>query len=453
MERCGAGRFSPFDAESGCRQGAGVIDARPSGRVRWGVCAFLFAAVVLSYIDRLVLPVLKPDLKALYGWNETGYASLAVWFQAAYGIAYVAFGRIVDRFGARIGYTVAVSLWTIGHVAHIAFTSTTGMLLARIPLAIGEAGTFPAALAATNEWFPRRERALAIGIFNAGSNVGAIVTPLIVPIIAISFGWRMAFILTGLLTIFWLAAWLVFYRRPREKRNLSAEELAWIEADPIEPQRPIAFSTLLRKRQTWAYVLGRFMIDPVWWTFLFWLPDFFNRQYGIKMLDFGPPLVAVYLLADVGSVGGGWLSSHLIGRGWAIGRSRKTAMLVAGLCAVPIAFATQASSMWVAVGLIGLACAGHQAFSANVYALPGDLFPRWAAGSVIGLGGLGGAIGGMLMSTFAGAILERIGSYTPIFAVAACAYLLALLVIHMILPTYSVVNLGGEEPAWSSAFP
>ena len=221
------------------------------------------------------------------------------------------------------------------------------------------------------------------------------------------------------------------------------EELAWIETDPVEEQRPVRWATLFRHRQTWAYTSGRFLIDPVWWTFLFWLPDFFNKQYGVKMLDFGPPLIAVYLLADVGSVAGGWASSRFMGRGWSVNRARKSAMFLAALCAVPIAFATHAPSMWVAVALIGLACAGHQGFSANLYALPGDVFPRWMAGSVVGLGGLAGAIGGMLMAKFAGVILERIGSYGPIFAVASCAYLVALLTIHLIIPRYQVVASAG----------
>ncbi|WP_332801045.1 MFS transporter [Sphingomonas sp. PB2P12] len=413
--------------------------AKPRGRVRWIVCALLFAAVVLSYIDRLVLPTLKPDLQARYGWSETGYADLAIWFQAAYGLSYVVFGRLIDRVGARVGYAVAVALWTIGHVAHIFFTSTGGMILARIPLALGEAGTFPAAIAATNEWFPRRERALAIGIFNAGSNVGAILTPLLVPIIAVTMGWRWAFILTGLLTVVWLVAWLGFYRSPREHPKVTPEELAYIESEPAEPGRPVAWKTLLRQRQTWAYMLGRFLIDPVWWTFLFWLPDFFNKQYGVTMLAFGPPLIAVYLLADVGSVAGGWFSSRLIGRGYSVNRARKTAMFACALCAVPIAFATQVPNMWWAVLMIGLACAGHQGFSANLYALPGDLLPRWATGSVVGLGGLSGAVGGMLMAKFAGSILETVGSYQPIFIVAACAYLVALAVVHLIVPRYAQV--------------
>jgi ACS family hexuronate transporter-like MFS transporter len=417
---------------------------RPHGKVRWIVCALLFMAVVLSYIDRLVLPVLKPDLQVRYGWSETGYANLAIWFQAVYGLSYVAFGRIVDRVGARLGYAIAMALWTIGHIAHIAFTSTRGLLIARIPLAMGEAGAFPAALTATNEWFPARERALAIGIFNAGSNVGAIVTPLIVPFVAVAFGWRMAFVATGLINIVWLVAWLIFYRSPGENKWISRRELAWIGSEPREIPKPVPFRLLLRKRQTWAYAIGRFMIDPVWWTFLFWLPDFFSRQYHLHMTEFGPPLVVIYLCADVGSIGGGALSSRLIGRGYSLGRARKTAMFVAALCAVPIGFAASAPGLWWAVAMIGLACAGHQAFSANLYALPGDLFPRRAAGSVVGIGGLGGALGGMIMAKFAGAILASLGSYQPIFIAAAFAYLAALAVIQLLLPRYRSADFGNE---------
>jgi MFS transporter, ACS family, hexuronate transporter len=425
-------------------EAAGAVPV-PSGRVRWIVCGLLFFAVVLSYIDRLVISVLKPELSQRYGWSETGYADLAFYFQLAYGLAYVVAGRFVDRVGARIGYAVAVSVWTAGHLLHIAFTSTAGMIWARLPLAIGEAATFPAALAAANEWFPARERALAIGIFNAGSNVGAIVTPLLVPAIAAAFGWRMAFLATGALTVLWLVAWLGFYRSPHRHPRVSPSELAWIGSDPAVPAGRASFAEVLRHRQTWAYMAGRFLIDPVWWTFLFWLPDFFNRQFGVKMLDFGPPLVAVYLLADVGSVAGGYTSSRMLGRGHGLNRSRKTAMFLAALAALPIAFAAEATDMWTAVALIGLACAGHQAFSANLYALPGDLVPRGMAGAVIGLGGLSGAVGGMLMAKFAGAILQLAGSYQPIFLVAACAYLVALAVVHLLVPKYEPVRLVSKQ--------
>jgi ACS family hexuronate transporter-like MFS transporter len=316
------------------------------------------------------------------------------------------------------------------------------MIWARLPLAAGEAATFPAALAATAEWFPRRERALAIGIFNAGSNVGAIVTPLLVPFIVVTLGlgWRAAFLVTGALSLVWLVAWWRFYRRPADHPKLSDEERAWIQAEPEVPSRPVRWSTILRTRQSWAYILGRFLIDPVWWTFLFWLPDFFSRQFDLSLSEFGPPLVAVYLLADFGSITGGWFSSRLIGRGASLNIARKTAMFLCALCAVPIAFATAAPSMWVAVGLIGLACAGHQGFSANLYALPGDVFPRWMVGSVVGLGGLAGAVGGMLMAKFAGIILQSFGSFQPIFLVAAAAYLIALFVIHLIVPRYAPVD-------------
>jgi ACS family hexuronate transporter-like MFS transporter len=420
---------------------------KPSGKVRWIVCALLFFAVVLSYVDRLVISVLKPDLAARYHWSEQGYADVALYFQLVYGIAYVVSGRVIDRVGARIGYAAAMGLWTVGHFLHIAFTSTTGLIFARIPLAAGEAATFPAALAATSDWFPRRERALAIGIFNAGSNVGAIVTPLLVPyiVVTLDWGWRAAFIVTGAFSVVWIIAWLAFYRRPREHPLARPDEVAWIESEPAERQARVRWREMFRHRQTWAYIAGRFLIDPVWWTFLFWLPDFFAKRFDLSLKDFGPPLIAVYLLADVGSVAGGFISSRLLGCGVSVNRSRKTAMFVMALCAAPIAFATAAPSMWIAVALIGLACAGHQGFSANLFALPGDLFPRWMVGSVVGIGGLSGAIGGMLMAKYAGFILAHVGSYRPIFFVAACAYLVALAAIHLIVPRYQALTAAEVE--------
>lgn len=421
----------------------------PSGKVRWIVCGLLFLAIVLSYVDRLVISVLKPDLAARYHWSEQGYADMALYFQLVYGIAYVVSGRVIDRIGARLGYALAMALWTAGHLLHVAFTTTTGMIFARIPLAAGEAATFPAALAATSEWFPRRERALAIGIFNAGSNVGAIVTPLLVPyiVVTLNWGWRAAFLVTGAFSIVWIVAWLAFYRRPRAHPMATADEIAWIESEPAEPQRAVRWREMFRHRQAWAYMVGRFMIDPIWWTFLFWLPDFFAKRFDLSLSEFGPPLIAVYLLADVGSVAGGFISSRLLARGVSVNRSRKTAMFLMALCAVPIAFATMAPSLWIAVGLIGLACAGHQGFSANLFALPGDLFPRWMVGSIVGIGGLSGAIGGMLMAKFAGIILATVGSYEPIFVVAACAYLFALVAVHLLAPHYERVSFAREIAA------
>jgi ACS family hexuronate transporter-like MFS transporter len=418
----------------------------PAGRVRWIICGLLFFACVLSYIDRLVLSVLKPMLSHEYGWSESGYGDVVFWFQALYGIGFLLFGRLVDRVGAKIGYVLAMSVWTAAHMAHALVTSTFGFALVRLPLALGESGTYPAALAAIAEWFPKRERALAIGIFNAGANVGAVVTPLIVPAITLAMGWQSAFLITGLFNLVWLGAWIGLYRRPRQHPRISQAEIDYIEAEPFVDQGRAPYKAVLSTRQAWAYMAGRFLIDPIWWTFLFWLPDFFSKRYGVDLKGFGPPLVAIYLLADVGSIFGGWLSSRMLARGFSANRARKTAMLVCALMVVPVVFAQWAPSIWIAVVLLGLACAGHQGFSSNHFSLPADAFPRFAQGTVVGLGGFAGAVGGMLMAKYAGYILDRFGSYTPIFVVAGCAYLIALLVVHLINPRYeSVTKLTAEN--------
>jgi MFS transporter, ACS family, hexuronate transporter len=337
-----------------------------------------------------------------------------------------------------------MSVWTLAHMAHVFVTSTMGFAMVRTLLALGESGTYPAALAAAAEWFPKRERALAIGIFNAGANVGAVVTPLLVPALTLAMGWHSAFIVTGLFNIGWLVAWAVYYRRPRGHPKISATELALIESDPPIEQRRVPYRQLLTTRQTWAYICGRFLIDPVWWMFLFWLPDFFSRSYGVNLKGSGPPLVTIYLIADVGSVLGGYTSSRMLARGSSANRARKTAMLLSALVVTPVAFAQYAPGVWSAALLTGLACAGHQGFSTNLFAMPGDLFPRWAQGSIVGLGGFAGAVGGMLMAKYAGIVLESVGSYTPIFLFCGVAYLLALLVVHLINPCYSVVTKFGR---------
>ncbi|GAA4809787.1 MFS transporter [Sphingosinicella ginsenosidimutans] len=424
--------------------------SRPStrvGRVRWIICILLFAAVVLSYIDRLVLSVLKPTLQAEYGWSETGYGDVVFWFQAAYGVGFLFFGRLIDKVGAKIGYLLAMGVWTAAHMAHALVTSTLGFTLMRIPMALGESGTYPAALAAASEWFPKKERALAIGIFNAGANVGAVVTPLIVPVLALALSWQSAFIVTGLFNVVWIALWVIYYRRPREHPRVTTEEIAHIESDPPIVQREVPWRRLLATRQAWAYMAGRFLIDPVWWMFLFWLPDFLHRQYGIDLKGYGPPLVAVYIIADIGSILGGWASSRMLARGATANRARKLAMLGCAIVVMPVAFAAHASSALVAVLLIGLACAGHQGFSANLFSMPADLYPRWAQGSIVGLGGFAGALGGMLMSKYAGWVLQTVGSYTPIFVICGGAYLLALLVVHLINPGYAPVSKFALEEA------
>ncbi|WP_380877493.1 MFS transporter [Sphingomonas sp. DBB INV C78] len=412
------------------------------GRYRWAIVALLFFATVINYIDRQMIGVLKPTLSAELGWNETDFANVIFWFQAAYAIGYIGFGRFVDVVGARLGYAVAFIIWTAAHIAHGGVHSVMQFAAVRFGLGIGEAGNFPAGIKAVTEWFPARERAFAIGVFNAGANVGAIITPLLVPFLTLTYGWRMAFVLTGAFSIVWLVVWWAMYRRPREHKKVTAAEVAWIEQDPADPVEPIAWKRLIGIRETWAYALGKFCIDPIWWFFLFWLPGYLGTRYGLDLVSFGPPLVAIYLLSDVGSVFGGWMSSRLMKAGRSVNYARKATMLVCALAVLPIFFAQYIDSLWLAVLVIGIATAAHQAFSANLYTLPSDLFPRGAVGSVVGIGGTVGAIGGMLMAKYAGFILDSFGTYTPLFAVAGSAYLVALLLVHWLSPRLDRVAIG-----------
>lgn len=319
-------------------------------------------------------------------------------------------------------------------MSHALVGSVMGFAMARFALGLGEAGNFPAALKTVAEWFPRRERAFATGIFNSGTNIGAIVAPLAVPIIAVKFGWQAAFLATGILSAAWLVTWLATYRPPEQHPKLSSAELALIRSDPAEPTERVPWLHLLKYRQTWAFVLGKFMTDPIWWFFLFWLPKYLNSKHGLSLLELGAPLIAIYVMSDIGSIGGGWIAGRFIKRGWSVNRARKTAMLICASCAVPVVFVSQVESVWAAVFLIGLATAGHQGWSANIFTLPSDMFPRRTVASVVGIGGLGGAVGGMLLSTFTGFQLEATASYVPLFVLAASAYLTALGVIHLLVP-------------------
>jgi len=415
--------------------------AAVTGRYRWVVVALLFTAMVINYVDRQALGLLKADLTAEFGWSETNYADLVFWFQCAYAIAYLAWGRIIDKIGARFGFGIAFAIWQVGHMATAAAGSFGGFIASRVVLGLGEGGAFPAGIKAVAEWFPKKERAFATGLFNAGTNIGAIVTPLLIPALTLAFGWQMTFIITGLMGLIWLPIWLLVYRRPREHAKVTAAELDHIESDPADPVEKVAWTKLLTYRETWAYAIGKFLIDPIWWMFLFWLPDFLGKRHGLDLKTFGPPLVAIYLLSDVGSVGGGWLSSRFMKMGWSINRARKTTMLICALLALPVAGAALASNLWVAVLIIGVATAAHQGFSANLYTLPSDVFPRSAVGSVIGIGGMLGAVGGMVFSKYIGGVLEDLGTYTPIFVVASSAYLLALLVVHILTPKMEPVKI------------
>ncbi|WP_375419881.1 MFS transporter [uncultured Sphingomonas sp.] len=410
------------------------------GRYRWAICALLFAATAINYVDRQMIGVLKPTISAELGWDDLTYADVIFWFQAAYAIGYLSFGKIVDMLGARIGYSIAFVIWTLGHTLCGFAGSAFQFSAARFVLGVGEAGNFPAGIKAVSEWFPARERALATGVFNAGANIGAIITPLIVPIITIAFGWRMAFIITGAVSFIWLVAWIAIYRRPRELPTLGAAELAHIESDPADPVGKIGWLTLLGYRETWAYALGKFLIDPIWWLFLFWTPDFLAKNYQLDLKTFGPPLVVIYLISDFGSVAGGWSSSRLMKRGYSANLARKLTMLACAILVIPIFFAQYVDNLWLAVLIVGLATAAHQGFSANLYTIPSDMFPRAAIGSVVGIGGTCGAIGGMMMAKFTGYVLQTTGSYTLIFAVAGSVYLIAVGVIHLLSPRLARVD-------------
>jgi MFS transporter, ACS family, aldohexuronate transporter len=422
-----------------------VVDAPRTkllmGHFRWVICGVLLLGTTKNYMDRQVIGVLKTTLQQQFHWSEIDYSNLVFAFQTAYALGMLAMGRLIDWLGTRIGYAIAMAFWSLASMAHGMVNSFAGFVGARAALGFGEAGVFPASLKATAEWFPRKERALATGIFNAGTNVGAIVTPLITPWITIHWGWRAAFMLIGAVGFAWLVLWLWVYREPEDHPRCSPEELQYIRSDPADPPARLSWWSLLEHRQTWAFTLGKFIIDPVWWFYLFWVPGFLQARHGLALLQIGLPIVVIYLMADVGSVAGGWISSSLIRRGHTANFSRKTAMLICAIAVVPIVFAANVASTWSAVFLIGLAAAAHQGFSCNLFTLPSDMFPGKAVASVVGIGGMAGAIGGMLIAKVVGYILQWTGSYAIPFAIAGSAYLIALAVLHLISPKLEPVQL------------
>ena len=408
---------------------------------RWVICGLLFFATPINYIDRQIIGVLKPELQKDLGWSEIDYSNVVFAFQTAYALGYLLAGRLMDQIGVRIGYGLAVLLWSADALAHGLVRTVMGFCAARFALGLAEGGNFPAAVKTVSEWFPKHERALATGIFNAGSNVGAVLTPLIVPWITLRYGWPAAFYVTGTLGFFWLIAWLVYYRQPEQHPRVTPSELAYIRSDPPDLPVKVPWLQLLRYRQTWAFVAGMFMSSPIWWFYLYWIPGFLHDKHGLNLVQLGPPLVVIYLMTDVGSIGGGWLSSWLIKRGWSVNAGRKFALLVCALCVVPIFTASMVSHLWLAVFLIGLAASAHQGFSANLYTLVSDMFPRHSVSSVVGIGGMAGAIGGMFIAKLAGYILEWTGSYHILFAIASTAYLIALAIIHLLAPVLRPINL------------
>ncbi|ESQ83565.1 hexuranate MFS transporter [Asticcacaulis sp. AC466] len=425
--------------------------AGKASKYRWVICIMLLVAMVINYTHRQTFALLKDTVGAEQGWTEQTYADIVFWFQCAYAIGYITFGGIIDRFGARTGYTIAFVIWTISHTLTGFVGNATQFMMARFALGIGESGAFPASLKAIAEWFPQKERALAVGIFNAGSNLGAIIAPFAIPLITLPFvnmafgeyhlsmtglgwGWRACFFVTGLLSMVWVVAWWIMYRSPREHPKVNAAELAIIESDPADTGAKIPWLKIIAVKETWLFAIAKFLIDPIWWVWLFWLPGMLKKNYGLDLSSFGLPIIAIYLMSDVGSVAGGWLSGKLIKSGVSVNWSRKITLLVFALLVMPVFFLNGVKDLWTAVLIIGIATAAHQAFSANVYTLPTDTVPRKAVASVIGFGGMCGAIGGMLMSKNVGFILETTGSYKTIFWMAGSAYLIALIVIHLISP-------------------
>jgi ACS family hexuronate transporter-like MFS transporter len=405
------------------------------GRYRWVICALLFFATTINYMDRQVLGILAPTLQKDIGWSEAQYGAIVSWFTLAYAFGYLGAGGLMDKLGTRIGFAISVFIWSLAAMGHALARSVAGFGVARAALGVGESGNFPASIKTVAEWFPVRERAFATGIFNAGSNIGAVVTPLVVPWIALRYGWQGAFIAVGLLGLVWLAFWLPVYRRPREHPRLSAAELAYIESDASEPPIKVRWASLFRYRQTWAFAIGKFLTDPIWWFYLYWLPKFLDARYGIKLASIAAPLIVIYLMADVGSIGGGWLSGALIKRNHTVNFSRKITMLIAALIIVPTMFAPAANGLWLSVAIVAVAAAAHQWWSANIFTLASDMFPRRALGSVVGVGGFAGAMGGVLFQRVTGLVLQSNGdNYTPIFVVCGLAYVTALAIIHLLVP-------------------
>jgi ACS family hexuronate transporter-like MFS transporter len=422
----------------------GVAVSQHAGHYRWIICALLFFAATINYMDRQIIGLLKPLLQTEIGWNEIDYSNIIFAFQLAYAIGLLFVGRVMDWLGSRKGFSLSVLVWSLAAMAHALAHSIMGFGVARFTLGLGESGNFPASIKSVAEWFPKKERALATGIFNSGTNVGALITPLFVPWITSRYGWRMAFIATGAVGFLWLVAWLALYRTPEDHPRLGKAELDYIRSDPPEPGAKIPWLQLVPHRQTWAFAIGKFMTDPIWWFFLFWAPDFLFKTYGVSLAKVGPPLFVIYQMATVGSIGGGWLSGFWIKRGWSVNASRKSAMLICAVAVVPIVFASRVSNLWASVALIALAAAAHQGWSANIFTLASDTFPRRAVGSVVGLGGMFGSIGALLLAKVTGYVLQRTGSYLPLFIIAGSAYLTALVIIHILNPRLEPARLGNE---------
>jgi ACS family hexuronate transporter-like MFS transporter len=395
----------------------------------------------------MVLTVLEPKLRSAIGWTDLQWGYIGASFMLAYAVGFLGAGWMMDKLGVRLGFTLSLIVWSLIAASQAIARSVGGFMAVRFALGLGESGNYPAAIKAIAEWFPKRERALAAGIVNAGTNVGATVSPLIVLVIDHYYGWQNAFIATGLGGLFWVLLWWPIYRRPLSHPWISPAELAFIESDPPDPPQPIAWRALLGYRQIWAFAIAKFLTDSVWWFYLFWFSPFMASQFHVDVKAIGLPMVTVYLMADIGSVAGGWQSSWLLGRGWSPNAARKIAMLTFALCVAPVAAAPLVSEKWITVILIGMAAGSHQGFSANLFTINSDMYPRKVIGSVIGVGGFAGAMGGFTLQLCAGWLKEATGNYVLLFAIAGSAYLIALLVIHLMIPRIEPVDLYGAHTA------
>jgi ACS family hexuronate transporter-like MFS transporter len=427
------------------------------GTYRWTICALVFFATTVNYLDRSVISLLKSDLTSEFNWNDGDYADIEIAFKLMYALGMLVAGRLIDKLGTKIGYFFATLFWSLAAVGHAFVQSTFGFIIARAALGLTESGNFPAAIKTTAEWFPKKERAFATGIFNSGANIGAIVAPLTVPFIAVAWGWKWAFIITGSFGFIWLVLWLIMYEIPARHKRLSAQELEYINSDKEEPvevndtDSKISWFTLLGFKQTWAFVLGKFLTDPIWWFYLFWLPDFLESQYGLKGTDVAFPVALVYMISTFGSVGGGWLPLKLIRNNMPVFRARKLSMLTYAFAVLPIVFAQVLGevNMWLAVIVIGIATSAHQAWSANIFTTVSDMFPKKAVGSVTGIGGMAGAVGGILLSVLVQkgmfVYYRSIGqietAYYIMFFICGAAYLVAWFIMHLLVPKMDRVKL------------
>ncbi len=428
------------------------------GRYRWVICALLFFATTINYLDRAVIGLLKELLTEEFSWTENDYGNIVICFQVAYAVSLVFAGRVIDKLGTKIGYTLSLVIWSLAAVLHGLARGTGGFAAARALLGVGESGNFPAANKTVAEWFPQKERAFATGLYNSGANIGAIVAPLLVPWIAIHWGWQWAFIMTGGVGFLWIVFWEIFYADPSKHKRLSKAEYEYINSDapaeetPAEttaPEKRVTWKELLTLRQTWAFFFGKFLTDPIWWFFLFWLPAFLEVQYGLSGMQVSLPLILVYTFSSVGSILGGWLPKFFIDRGWGAGRARKVAMLLYALIPLLVLFAQSAGdvNMWYAIIIIGLACGAHCAWSANIFATVSDMFPKKAVASVTGIGGMAGALGGILIAKAAGLLFDHFKAlgditigYGIMFVICAVAYILAWVIMQVLAPNFRKVE-------------